>query len=61
METQGLAQRVLAKAAVRVGGPGPLATYLGVTPVTLEQWLQGREVPPAETLRRAVDLVRDEP
>ena len=59
METQALGQKVLAKAAVKVGGPAALATYLGVAPATLDRWLQGLEVPPAETLRRAVDLVRD--
>jgi len=57
METQGLGPTVLSKAAVKVGGADALARFLGVTPAVLDRWLQGHEVPPAETLRRAVDLV----
>jgi hypothetical protein len=60
MDTQALAQRVLARAAVRIGGADRLASYLAVTPATLDVWLQGGEVPPVEAILRAVDLVVDE-
>ena len=60
METRALAQRVLAKAAARIGGADRLAKYLAVEPATLEIWLQGREIPPVEAILRAVDLVIDE-
>lgn len=60
METQGLGQKVLAKAAVKVGGAAALARYLRVEPTVLDRWLAGHEVPPVETVLRAVDLVADE-
>ena len=56
-----LAQRVLNRAAAKTGGPAALAAYLGVTPERLERWLAGLEVPPPESILRAVDLVIDEP
>ena len=57
METRALAQRVLAKAAARIGSADRLAKYLGVEPATLELWLQGSQIPPVEVILRAVDLV----
>jgi len=60
METQGLGQKVLAKAAVKIGGAAALARYLRVEPALLDRWLAGREVPPVEMVLRAVDLVVDE-
>ena len=60
METRALAQRVLAKAAARIGGADRLAKYLGVDPATLEIWLRGNEIPPVEAILRAVDLVVDD-
>ena len=60
METRALAQRVLAKAAARIGGADRLAKYLGVEPATLEIWLRGNAIPPVEAILRAVDLVIDD-
>ena len=60
METRALAQRVLARAAARIGGTDRLAKYLAVAPSTLDIWLQGIEVPPVEAILRAVDLVVDD-
>jgi DNA-binding transcriptional regulator YdaS (Cro superfamily) len=60
MDTRALAQRVLARAATRIGSADRLARYLGVQPATLEVWLQGSEVPPVEAILRAVDLVVDD-
>lgn len=60
MDTRGLAQRVLARAATRIGGADRLAKHLGVPPATLEVWLQGTEVPPVEMILKAVDLVIDD-
>lgn len=57
METGALAQRVLARAALKIGGADALAAYLKVPPATLELWLAGRAVPPAETVLRAVALL----
>jgi DNA-binding transcriptional regulator YdaS (Cro superfamily) len=59
METQALGQKVLAQAVMKVGGPAALARYLGVSVATLDRWLLGHELPPAETVHRAVDLVRE--
>lgn len=60
MDTRALGQRVLAKAAARIGGADRLARYLGVPAATLDLWLQGTEVPPVDAILRAVDLVIDE-
>jgi DNA-binding transcriptional regulator YdaS (Cro superfamily) len=60
MDTRALAQRILGKAAARVGSADRLASYLSVTPAKLEAWLEGDEVPPAEMILRAVDLLVDE-
>jgi DNA-binding transcriptional regulator YdaS (Cro superfamily) len=60
METRALAQRVLARAAARIGGADRLAKHLAVEPATLEIWLQGGQVPPVEAILKAVDLVIDE-
>ena len=60
MDTCALGRRVLAKAAARLGSADRLAAYLKVPPARLELWLSGAEVPPAETILRAVDLVVDD-
>lgn len=60
METRALAQRVLARAAARIGGADRLAKYLAVPPATLDTWLDGSVVPPVEAILRAVDLVVDD-
>jgi len=60
MDTGALAQRVLAKAAARLGSADRLARHLAVPPATLEIWLLGTEVPPVEAILRAVDLVIDD-
>ena len=61
METHALGQRVLAKAALRVGGASALAACLKVSESQLAAWLAGTAVPPAEVIMRAVGLVLDEP
>jgi len=55
----GLAQRVLVAAAREIGGTTPLAQYLRVEVLVLERWLGGYELPPAEVVLRAVELVVD--
>lgn len=60
MDTRALAQRVLARAAARIGSADRLAKYLAVPPAKLEIWLQGDEVPPVEAILRAVDLIIDD-
>jgi hypothetical protein len=60
MDHRALGQQVLAKAAARIGGVDRLADYLAVAPARLALWLDGTEVPPVETILRAVDLLIDE-
>ena len=59
MNTHALGQRVLIAAAREIGGTLPLARYLCVEIVVLERWRAGREVPPAATVLRAVELMVD--
>ena len=57
---QALAQRVLTKALCKLGSPEALAAYLGVPTSTLREWIDGRQLPPGELIRKAADLVRDD-
>ena len=57
---QALAQRVLTKAARKLGSEELLAKHLGVPDSTLRGWINGEQVPPADLIRRAADLVLDE-
>lgn len=57
---QALAQRVLTKAAKKMGSPELLAQHLGVSPSVLTEWINGKEVPPAELIHKAADLVRND-
>ena len=57
---QALAQRVLTKAAQKMGSPELLAQHLGVSIVILRQWIDGEKLPPAELIHKAADLVRDD-
>jgi transcriptional regulator with XRE-family HTH domain len=61
MRIQGLSQRILAKAAHKLGGVGPLASHLGVGEATLAEWLSGRDIPAAEIILQAVGVLVDEP
>jgi hypothetical protein len=54
---EALAQRVLNAAAREIGTAGALARYLEVELVVLEGWIAGREVPPAELVLRAIEIV----
>lgn len=51
--------RTLRRAAELIGGEGPLAVALKVTPSHLALWLDGNEQPPIEIFLRAVDLVSE--
>lgn len=57
---EALAQRVLRKAAAKVGGAEALARYLGVPARTLHEWLESQRLPPAEYIHKAADLVLDD-
>ena len=61
MEIQGLSQRILAKAAHKLGGVGALAKHLGVGEATVGEWLSGRHIPTAEIILQAVSVLVDEP
>jgi hypothetical protein len=60
-EIQALAQRILVKAAHKLGGVGALSKLLGVGEATLADWIAGRYVPPAEIILKAVSPLIDEP
>jgi hypothetical protein len=55
-----LAQRLLTKAAQKIGGPEVLAKHLGVSRSTLQHWMDAKDLPPAEVLHKAADLVLDD-
>jgi len=59
MDTVSLAQRILIAAASEAGGKELLARYLEVEILVLERWIAGGEVPPADTVLRAVEVVMD--
>jgi len=61
MEIQALAQRILAKAAHKLGGVAALAKHLGVDEGTIGDWLAGRDIPKAEVILNAVSVLVDEP
>jgi hypothetical protein len=54
--------RALRRAAELLGGNDALRLYLGVTPVILGIWMQGRIAPPSDVFLQVVDLLfeRDE-
>lgn len=54
---EALARRLLKKAAEEVGGPELLAKHLGVSVSTLQQWMNGKDVPPATIFHKALDLL----
>jgi hypothetical protein len=60
-EIQALSQRILGKAANKLGGVVALSKYLGIGDATLADWTAGRSVPPAEVILKAVSLLVDEP
>ena len=57
---QALAQRVLTKAAQKMGSPELLAQHLGVSISILREWINGEKLPPADLIHKAADLVRDD-
>jgi hypothetical protein len=60
-EIQALSQRIVAKAAHKLGGVAALSKLLGVGDASLGDWIQGRNVPPPEVILRVVSLLVDEP
>ena len=61
MEIQALAQRILVKAAHKLGGVEALSKYLDIGEATLGDWVAGRFVPPVEVILKTVSLLVDEP
>ena len=57
---EALAQRLLEEAAEEIGGPELLAKYLGVSTATLQHWMNGKDVPPAEIFHKALDLLLED-
>jgi hypothetical protein len=57
---QALAQRVLTKAAHKMGSLELLAQHLGVSISVLRGWINGDKLPPAELIHRAAELVLDD-
>jgi hypothetical protein len=56
-ELQALSQRILVKAAGKLGGASELAKYLGIGDATLGEWIAGKSVPPSETILKAVSVM----
>jgi hypothetical protein len=54
---EALAQRLLTKASEKIGSTELLAKHLGVSTSTLQQWMNGEDLPPAEIFHKAVDLL----
>lgn len=52
---------MLQRAADKLGGVSPLASYLGVAPVSLRVWMRGFISPPDEIFLRLVDLLQEPP
>jgi DNA-binding transcriptional regulator YdaS (Cro superfamily) len=55
-----LAHRLLSKAAQKIGGTEFLARRLAVSPVILKQWIDRKDVPPAEIFHKALDILLDD-
>ena len=47
----------LTRAAELLGGPGPLAQRLQVSPADLLRWLEGRDQPSLGTFLKVVDIL----
>lgn len=47
----------LSAARHKLGGPELLAKHLGVEDAALRAWIDGEQVPPAEIIHKAADLV----
>ena len=54
-QISGLAQYVLAKAALKLGGAAALARHLKVSDSELTAWMDGTQLPPADLVLRAVN------
>jgi transcriptional regulator with XRE-family HTH domain len=57
---EALARRLLQEAAQRIGGSELLAKHLGASTSALQQWMNGKDVPPAEIFHKALDLLLDD-
>lgn len=55
IQRQRLAQSILATCVVRHGGVAALSKHLGVGEEKLLFWMGGKEVPPVEIVRRAIE------
>jgi len=51
-----LAQTILTKAGMKVGGEA-LAKHLGVSDEDLVHWLEGKSLPPVSVILKAIDLI----
>jgi hypothetical protein len=60
-DIQALAQRILVKAAHKLGGVAALATHLGISEATLGEYVTGKLVPPADVILKAVGPLLDGP
>jgi hypothetical protein len=52
---------MLQRAADKLGGVNPLASYLGIAPVSVRVWMRGFISPPDEIFLRLVDLLQESP
>ena len=50
-------RRLLKEAAQKIGGSELLAKHLGISTFNLQQWMNGKDVPPAQIFHKALDLL----
>ena len=60
-QIQALAQRMLIQSAHKLGGVGALAKHLGLGEGTVGEFIQGKLVPPAEVILKAIEPLIDSP
>jgi hypothetical protein len=60
-QIQALAQRMLVQSAHKLGGVAALAKHLGLGEGTVGEFIQGKLVPPAEVILKAIEPLIDSP
>ncbi len=61
MDQRELYARALSHAAVTLGGRARLAAFLRVPEQTVDDWLDGEQVPPLDAFLDSLDVIADGP